>query len=54
MVGLLLAGGICLTMLGVYSMCMVAGEADRAMEQDYIQAKKDRAGSASDSERDHE
>lgn len=54
MVGLLIAGGVCLTMFGVYSMCMIAGEADRAMEQDLIQAKKDRAGSASDSERDHE
>lgn len=52
--GIVLGLGICLTMLGVYSMCMVAGEADRAMEQDLIQAKKDRAGSASDSERDHE
>lgn len=54
MVGLAIAGGICLTMLGIYSMCIVAGEADRAMMHDYIQAKKDRDGSASDSERDHD
>lgn len=54
MAGLLLAGGVCLTMFGVYSLCMIAGEVDKIMEQDLIQAKKDRAGSASDSERDHE
>ena len=52
--GLLLGLGACLAMVTVYSMCMVAGQYDEAMEQDYIKAKKDRAGSASDSERDHE
>lgn len=56
--GLVLGLGVCLFMLTVYSMCMVAGEADRQMEQDLIQMKKDRqdykTGSASDSERDHE
>lgn len=52
--GLVLGLGVCLVMVTVYSMCMVAGQYDEAMEQDYIQAKKDRAGSASDSERDHE
>ena len=50
--GLLLGLGACLAMVTVYSMCMVAGQYDEAMEQDYIKAKKDRAGSASDSERD--
>ena len=52
--GIVLGLGVCLFMLIIYSMCMVAGEADRAMEQDLIKAKKDRAGSASESERDHE
>lgn len=52
--GLVLGLGVCLVMVTVYSMCMVAGQYDEAMEQDYVQAKKDRAGSASDSERDHE
>lgn len=44
MAGLLLASGVCLTMFGVYSLCMIAGEVDKIMEQDLIQAKKDRAG----------
>ena len=48
MVGLCIAGGICLTMLGIYSMCMVAGQYDEAMEQDYIKAKKDRDAGASE------
>ena len=50
--GLLLGLGISLVMVTVYSMCMVAGQYDEAMEEAYVQAKKDRAGSASDSERD--
>lgn len=52
--GLLIGLGVCFAMVCVYSMCMVAGQYDEAMEKDFIQAKKDRAGSASDSERDHE
>ena len=52
--GLLLGLGVSLAMVTIYSMCMVAGQYDEAMEQDYIKAKKDRTGSASDSERDHE
>ena len=52
--GIVLGLGVCLVMVTVYSMCMAAGQYDEAIEKDFIQAKKDRAGSASDSERDHE
>lgn len=41
--GLLLGLGVSLVMVTVYSMCMVAGQYDEAMEEAYIQAKKDRA-----------
>lgn len=51
--GLLLGLGVCLAMVTVYSMCMVAGQYDEAMEQDYIQAKKDRGAGASEAS-DHE
>ena len=41
--GLLLGLGVCFVMVCVYSMCMVAGQYDEAMEKAYVQAKKDRA-----------
>ena len=46
--GLVLGLGVCLVMATVYSMCMVAGQYDEAMEQDYIKAKKDRDAGASE------
>ncbi len=49
--GIILGLGACLSILTVYSLCVVAGEADRAMEQDLIQMKKDRERERS--ERDH-
>ena len=52
--GLLLGLGISLVMVTVYSMCMVAGQYDEAMEKAYIQAKKDRtdAGASEASDQD--
>ena len=52
--GLVLGLGVCLVMVTVYSMCMVAGQYDEAMEQDYIQAKKDRADAGASEASDHE
>ena len=52
--GLLLGIGISLAMVTVYSMCMVAGQYDEAMEQDYIQMKKDRADAGASEASDHE
>ncbi len=52
MLGLAISGVICFTMFSIYSMCVVAGEADRQMEQDLIQMKRDRE--REQSERDHE
>ena len=46
--GLVLGLGVCLVMVTIYSMCMVAGQYDEAMEQDYIKAKKDRDAGASE------
>ena len=52
--GLLLGLGISLVMVTVYSMCMVAGQYDEAMEEAYVQAKKDRADAGASEASDHE
>ena len=52
--GLLLGLGISLAMVTIYSMCMVAGQYDEAMEKAYVQAKKDRADAGASEASDHE